>query len=115
MDSTFNAFEQSTDWISKPGNFGDRDITEAKLGIFQAVDAPVLPGVRGLGPFLSRISDETFLEHRRRLRDVSRDDLIRVSDRYLAGKGDNIGVSVIGPESQSQKLDSSWDVEPLVV
>lgn len=82
--------------------------------MFQAVDAPILPGARGLGPFLTGISHETFLEHRRRLRDVTRDDLIRVSDRYLSRKGENVGVSVIGPESQSVKLDSTWNVEPLV-
>jgi hypothetical protein len=114
FESTFEAFDKSADWISKSESFCDRDIVEAKLGLFQSIDAPILPGTRGLGPFLSGISDEMFLEHRRRLRDVTRDDLIRVSDRYLTQKN-NIGISVIGPESSSTKLDSTWDVQQLVV
>jgi Zn-dependent M16 (insulinase) family peptidase len=89
-------------------------LNEVSLNRSQAVDAPVLPGSRGLGPFLSGISDDLFLEHRRRLRDVTLDDLVRVSDRYLARRGD-AGIAVIGPESTSSKLDSSWTVEPLVI
>ncbi len=95
-------------------SFNERDIVEAKLGVFQSVDSPVLPGSRGLGQFLSGISDEMFLEHRRRLRDVTREDLIRVSEKYLTLKN-NFGISAIGPESSTQKLDSSWDIQQLVV
>ena len=114
FESTFEAFNKSADWISNADNFSERDITEAKLGLFQSVDCPVLPGSRGLGPFLSGITDAMFLEHRRRLRDVTRDDLIRVSSRYLSQKS-NIGISVIGPESTTSKLDSSWEVQQLVI
>jgi Zn-dependent M16 (insulinase) family peptidase len=35
LDSTFEAFEKSADWIAKADNVSERDIVEAKLGVFQ--------------------------------------------------------------------------------
>ena len=109
---TLEAFDSSTDWMLNPDNFSQRDIDEAKLGIFQAVDKPALPGQRGLRWFLSGISHDTFQQHRQRLRNVAREDLERVARAYLTNA--NAGVSVMGPETTAKTLDSSWAVQNLL-
>ena len=57
---TLDAFDASLDWLSRPDAFSQRDVDEAKLGVFQAVDKPVVPGSRGLRQYLSGIDDATF-------------------------------------------------------
>jgi Zn-dependent M16 (insulinase) family peptidase len=44
LHSTVETFEKCTEWVTKKDSFTDRDIIEAKLGVFQAIDRPVLPG-----------------------------------------------------------------------
>ena len=108
---TLDAFDESINWILS-NKFSDRDIQEAKLGIFQAVDKPILPGDRGLRHWLSSVTDEIFQEHRCRIRSVQREDLIKVANEYL--KNGTIGISVIGPETTAKTLDNSWNVEMLL-
>ena len=110
---TLDSFHGSLDWIMS-NNFSDRDIQEAKLGIFQAVDKPVMPGDRGLRGWISGITNEMFQQHRDRIRSVTRDDLIRVTAQYLNSEDRNIGISVIGPESTAKTLDNSWNVQMLL-
>ena len=114
-DKTLEAFDGSVDWILS-SNFGERDIQEAKLGIFQAVDKPVLPGERGLRKWISGITDEMFQEHRQRIRNVEKDDLFRVTEEYLKKhqNANTRGISVIGPEATAKNLDNSWDIEMLM-
>lgn len=108
---TLDAFGESINWLLA-NNFSDRDIQEAKLGIFQAVDKPTLPSERGLRRWLSGITDEIFQEHRSRIRNVQREDLIRVANEYL--KDGTTGITVIGPEATAKELDNTWNVEMLL-
>jgi len=39
-----NVFHNSNEWIQKADNFTQRDVDEAKLNVFKAVDKPILPG-----------------------------------------------------------------------
>ena len=112
---TLDAFEGSINWI-QANKFSDRDIEEAKLGIFQAIDKPVLPGERGMRMWSTGITDEIFQEHRRRIRNVGREDLLRVTNQYLnmVTRDTPIGVSVIGPETTARTLDSSWNIQMLL-
>jgi len=110
---TLDSFHGSLDWIMS-NNFSERDIQEAKLGIFQAVDKPIMPGDRGLRGWISGITNEMFQQHRDRIRSVTRDDLLRVTAQYLNSEDRNIGISVIGPESTAKTLDNSWNVQMLL-
>ena len=104
-EKTLEAFEASHGWLSEGSNFSQTDIDEAKLGVFQKIDEPVVPGSRGMREFLSDVDYETFNEHRRRLKAVTKEDILRVGQKYL-GKERPAGVTVIGP--QDENLDSSW-------
>jgi Zn-dependent M16 (insulinase) family peptidase len=54
--ASLEAFDRSVLWAAQ-GQFADRDIDEAKLSLFQGIDAPVAPGTRGLGEFSNGITD----------------------------------------------------------
>jgi len=79
---TFSVFNQSADWVLGD-NFGQAEVEEAVLRVFQGVDAPVAPGHKGMRFFLSGISDEDFALHRSRLRSVTLADLKGVAEKYL--------------------------------
>lgn len=48
--STLQAFRESVDMLVK-GEFDNRDLEEAKLGILQDLDAPIYPGARAMTAF----------------------------------------------------------------
>lgn len=114
---TLNAFERSLSWIrNSPENWSNRDLDEAKLGVFKRIDAPTSPGSRGLRQFLSEVSDDMFDEHREQLKAVQAEDVIRVAAEYLDAKRER-GVTVIGPERTQESLEADlggvWTVESL--
>lgn len=53
------------------------------MGVFQDIDRPVEPGKRGMNFFTTGESDDVRQEYRRRLLDVTEDDVKEVADRYL--------------------------------
>jgi len=65
---------------------------------------------------LSGISNETFQEHRSRLRETTEADLKRVADKYLSQDldGGRVSISVMGPEQAAKTLDSTWTVQNLL-
>ncbi len=111
--ATLDTFEKSLDWVRSPSGFDDRDVEEAKLGVFQKLDEPVLPGARGLREFLTGVTDGALHEMRARVRSTGARDVRRAAERYLDPARER-GVAVIGPEDRAGQLDESWKVHKLV-
>uniref|UniRef100_A0A3Q3FLB8 Pitrilysin metalloproteinase 1 n=1 Tax=Labrus bergylta TaxID=56723 RepID=A0A3Q3FLB8_9LABR len=78
---TLSAFRRGVDW-AKSGQFTQQDIDEAKLSVFSAVDSPVAPADKGMGRFLSGVTDEMKQNHRERLFAVTHQSLVEVAERY---------------------------------
>ncbi len=108
---TIDTFERSWEWLER-AEFSDRDVDEAKLGVFQKLDLPVLPGERGIREFLSGVTDEMVADRRNQVKSVTKDDLLRVGEKYLAGATLK-STTVIGP-ARTAELEKSWDVRDLV-
>ena len=106
---TFEAFKGALEWVLS-GEFSERDVDEAKLGVFQSVDAPVGPGSRGLRQFLSHINDTAFEHHRESILDTDSQDIIRVARTHLH---DSLieGASLIGPENADIEADPFWQTQ----
>uniref|UniRef100_A0A673BG49 Presequence protease, mitochondrial n=1 Tax=Sphaeramia orbicularis TaxID=375764 RepID=A0A673BG49_9TELE len=107
---TLSAFRGGVDW-AKLGQFTQQDIDEAKLSVFSAVDSPIAPSDKGLGQFLSGITDEMKQGHRQRLFSVTHRNLVDVAERYLSVGQSTRGVAVLGPETDTIKKDPSWIVK----
>jgi len=106
---TFNAFQGALDWVMS-GKFSERDVEEAKLGVFQGVDSPTGPGSRGLRQFLSHVTDDDFEKHRQSIIDTSSDDIVRAARTHL--KDCSIeGRCLIGPANDAVKEDCTWTLE----
>lgn len=106
---TIDTFDRAVRWAMDCPLTGE-SIKEAKLRVFQKIDSPVPPSGKGLRLFLSRITDQQWQNHRQQLIDVTRDDLMRVCNKYLADC--NVyGATVIGPVDEAVAADGSWTVK----
>ncbi|KAG0714508.1 Presequence protease, mitochondrial [Chionoecetes opilio] len=103
---TLATFDAAVEWVLS-GGFSERDVAEAKLGVFQAVDAPVSPGAMGRRRFFSHITDELFADHRRLVLDVVAQDLVKVARTYLRD-GPVEGACLIGPQNVDLDNDPFW-------
>ena len=93
-----------------------KSINEDFFPKFKVSRHGLISGGRGLRLFLSGISNETFQEHRSRLRETTEADLKRVADKYLSQDldGGRVSISVMGPEQAAKTLDSTWTVQNLL-
>ncbi|RLU23058.1 hypothetical protein DMN91_005336 [Ooceraea biroi] len=95
---TFDLFDRTYDFlIGYP--LPQSDVDEAKLGIFQQIDAPVPPSNRGMTNFTHGITDDDLQRQRQQLKAVTKEQLLHVAGKYLkpGGEGARIGRSLIGP------------------
>ncbi|CCH40839.1 putative metalloprotease [Wickerhamomyces ciferrii] len=107
---------QSLDTFTKAGQFAldnkwtDRDLEEAKLTIFQSIDAPVSIKAEGQALFKEGVTDEMRQTRREQILDVDIEDLQEVAEKYLVnGKP---SVAVVGNDPGEQK---DWNTVDLGV
>lgn len=105
---TLKSFDEAVSWASR-SEFSDRDIDESKISIFAEVDRPVAPGDKGKSHFLNGITDDMKQQHRERLMKASRDDLLRVTDRYLGDRRGPCGEVILGPKKMDEDSESTKD------
>jgi Zn-dependent M16 (insulinase) family peptidase len=108
---TLRAFDESIAWAAA-GNITAKDIEEAKLGLFQGVDAPVSPAGRGTREFMSGVTDEMQQQRRERLLDVTEHDVARVAEQYLVN-AERQATAIIGPEGGAHNFAEleGWTVK----
>ncbi|KAK6617415.1 hypothetical protein RUM43_014424 [Polyplax serrata] len=105
-------YDEALAWL-KRGDFTQEDVDEAKLGLFQSIDAPTPPGNKGMRWFLHGITDESLQRHRLRIMQVTKDKIIEVGDKYLGSANKNlVGRATIGPENKALTEDTEhkWTV-----
>ena len=95
--------------------WSDRDLEEAKLSVFQSVDAPQAVSEEGMIRFLSGVSEEMLQERRERLLDVSKEQVRDVAHKYVVdaleeGKGRTV---VLG--EKKPWVDGSWETTDMGV
>ncbi|KAK7507320.1 hypothetical protein BaRGS_00001255 [Batillaria attramentaria] len=106
---TLQAFEDSVRWAAD-GKFTQEDLDQAKISVFQMADKPVTPGNQGSRLFTDNITDELRQTFRDHLFAVSKDDIIRVTKKYLADASRPNGTCCLGPANQVFQQDSKWKV-----
>ncbi|KAK3805196.1 MAG: peptidase M16C associated-domain-containing protein [Benniella sp.] len=70
-------------WVLDRKDFTDQELTEAKLSIFQRMDAPVSAPEEGLVVFTEGITDEMRQTRREQLLKVKSEDIKEAASRYL--------------------------------
>ncbi|MFN0065852.1 MAG: insulinase family protein [Chlamydiales bacterium] len=108
LASTLDAFYEAIEKIST-GEFGEKEIEEAKLGIFQELDSPVSPGARAEVAYF-RLRGGRDPEKRQRYRDslinaTKREIQQAVQSHLLTGLQQQVTVSFAGKEFFDQEND----------
>ena len=110
---TFEIFDGTFEFL-KNHRFSESNLVEAKLAVFQEIDAPVPPSNRGLVNFLYGITDDDIQKRRERIKAVTREQVLEVAEKYLkpGTKGVKVGRSLIGPENPDleKREGEKWTV-----
>jgi len=109
IDETLNVFNGSTSWL-KAATLKEKDLEEAKLSIFQDIDAPIPPSRRGTNEFNSKVTFPIRQAYRDALFSVTKREIKEVAERYLVNKDKESSVAVLGSEQNTHvKEDKSWE------
>ena len=95
---TFDLFDKTYDFLIKYP-LSQTEVDEAKLGVFQQIDAPIPPCNRGMIKFVNGITDDDRQRQREKLKAVTKEQVLYVAEKYLKPdqNGIRIGRSLIGP------------------
>lgn len=91
-------------------NWDEADLQEAKLSIFQSVDAPSHVALQGVAAFIDGITDSMRQERREHFLYIDNEDLKQVTEKYLVGQGKE-AVTVIGDNSHLKVKDEDWNIK----
>ncbi|EMG49156.1 CYM1 Mitochondrial presequence protease [Candida maltosa Xu316] len=94
-------------------NWNDKDLQEAKLKIFQSVDAPINISSQGASEFFQNIDDNLRQERRENFLSTTNQDLQLVTEKYLVGDENN-QVTVIG-DNEILKASDDWKIRSMQV
>lgn len=81
---TLDVFDGCNEWLQDNSALvTEQALFEAKLGVLQQIDAPVSEFLKGIDYFLHGVSYEMWTIQRQRILDVTKEDLLAVSRKYL--------------------------------
>lgn len=89
----------------------DRDIEEAKLSVFQNLDAPKSVSQEGMSRFLSGITDEMMQERRERLLDVDAASVREVAQKYVVEGMEKASTVFLG--EKKSWVDGQWETRDM--
>ncbi|KAG5305800.1 PREP protein, partial [Pseudoatta argentina] len=108
---TFDLFDKAYDFLTGYP-LSQTEVDEAKLGIFQQIDAPIPPCNRGMTKFINDVTDDDLQRQREQLKAVTKEALLYVAGKYLKPdqNGIRIGRSLIGPTNAdiSDRHKENW-------
>jgi Zn-dependent M16 (insulinase) family peptidase len=91
----------------------DQDVEEAKLSVFQNVDAPESVSQDGMTRFLSGIDDTMEQTKREQMLDVKKEDLREVAQKYLIDGMSNARIAVLGEKKEWVKERDGWTIKQM--
>ncbi|KAI1458471.1 Metalloenzyme, LuxS/M16 peptidase-like protein [Annulohypoxylon moriforme] len=95
--------------------WSDQDLEEAKISVFQGVDAPKSVNAEGMIRFMSGVTHEMQQKRREQLLDVSKDQVREVAQKYIvdALAKEEERVAFLG--KKQDWVDGSWKVNEINV
>lgn len=106
--NSFDVFANAEEWATSGTDYTDQDVEEAKLGVFQSIDAPLPPSSKGTRQFMYGISDDLLQKHREAIMKCTKADIIKIAHRLQTKSQGRV---LLGPENSDLPLRSSenWD------
>lgn len=91
----------------------DQNLEEAKLSVFQGVDAPESVSQEGMTRFLSGIDEAMEQTKREQLLDVKKEDIREVAQRYLVEGMKDARIAVLGEKKDWIKEEAGWSIKSM--
>ena len=88
-------------------------LDEAKLSVFQGLDAPRSVSEEGMTRFLSGIDEDMQQQKRERLLDVTKEDVVNAAQRFLVEGAEKAVTAVIGEKNDWAKGSDGWAVRSM--
>lgn len=113
---TLDVFDQSSNWLqSELSSITDQELLEAKLGVFQVLDIPVPPSLRGVYKFSRGINNKMLTEYKIGVKKVNQMDLKVVSEKYFGEKAKvKISKIILGAKHRtmnfSKRHNETWTI-----
>ncbi|POS78766.1 mitochondrial presequence protease [Diaporthe helianthi] len=95
--------------------WSDRDLEDAKISVFQSVDAPVSVNQEGMGRFLHGIDEEMKQRKREQLLDVTKEQVRDVAHKYIVQALDKQAERAVFLGEKQAWVDGEWKVENMNV
>jgi len=110
--NTMKVMQQAGQWAYE-SHFSDQDLQEAKLSIFQSVDAPESVSEEGMTRFLSGIDEDMEQTRREQLLDVTKADVQEVAQKYIVEGMPKARLAVLGEELSWAREAPGWGIKNL--
>ncbi|KAK4645568.1 Mitochondrial presequence protease [Podospora bellae-mahoneyi] len=110
--NTINIMRSAGQWAVDK-KWSDRDLEDAKISIFQGVDAPRAVNEEGMSNFLYGITEEMKQKRREQLLDVSKDQVREVAQKYIVGALEKQAERLVFLGEKRDFVDDSWTVNEM--
>lgn len=105
--NTMKIMQDAGRW-ARDKEWTDQDVEEAKLSVFQNVDAPESVSQEGMSRFLSGIDDAMEQTKREQMLDVKKEDMREVAQRFLVDGMSNARIAVLGEKKDWMRESDGW-------
>lgn len=110
--NSFKVMNEAGAW-ARDRQWTERDLEEAKLSVFQGLDAPRSVSSEGMTKFLAGVDEDMEQKHREELLDVKAQDVNRVADEYLVKKFGEANITALGKTQDWVNPEQGWMVMPM--
>ena len=110
--NTLEIMKESGRWAYEK-EFSAQDIEEAKLSVFQSVDAPESLSDEGMTRFLTGVDEDMEQKKREELLDVTKVDVRNVAQKFLIDRMAGAKLAVLGERPDWLHETDGWDIKTL--
>lgn len=110
--NTISVMQKAGEW-ARDRNWTDEELGEAKLSVFQSVDAPESVSDEGMTNFLYGVDNSMTQKRREQLLDVTAEDVRRVAQEYLVDAAGKASLAVLGARKDWMKSSDGWEIKDL--
>ncbi|KAI9834832.1 MAG: Mitochondrial presequence protease [Sarea resinae] len=110
--NTLKVIRESGVW-AREKEWSDRDIEEAKLSVFQSMDAPESVSDEGMVRFVSGVDDAMEQRRREQLLDVKAEDVKEAAQNFLVEGIEKANVAVLGEKRDWVREAEGWEFKDL--
>ncbi|MCJ1306327.1 Mitochondrial presequence protease, partial [Hypocenomyce scalaris] len=110
--NTLSIIQDSGRW-ARDRDWTEQDLEEAKLSVFQSVDAPESVSEEGMTRFVSGVDEDMEQRKREQLLDVRKEDVREVAQKYIVEGMEGYSLAVLGEKKDWVNQGNGWAIKNL--